>query len=228
MSGFFTVRRPLLGIVLMFLAGCQSAQQTEDRLVAAFGEAMFGGGVGPQDVSGSTGKLVKWQNRVQVSIIEWPTDANVARTKALLAEFGELTGLDLITLAPADRSARLRIYFERKRDFIINTNELAACYTRVRTDESGVILEAEIHVGENKDGEWRLDCMAHEMLHAFGWSGHTHRISSAISYMHGKTELTQWDRVLMRALYDPRLVPGTSKDDGLPVARNIIDELMRQ
>ena len=41
---------------------------------------------------------------------------------------------------------------------------------------------------------------------------------------HG-TGLTDGDKIIMKALYDPRLKPGMSREQAMPIARKIIAEL---
>jgi len=213
-------------------AGCQSPRVVEDRLVAAFGETMFdGNGPAHQQFSADSEdekelRLAKWESSVKISVVEGATEENVAFVRETLAQFAELTRLEITFEKPHDTSAQLQIFFDTEKNFVINGNERATCFTRTRADRRNRLELSEVHVSWVADGKWQTDCIVHELLHAFGWRGHTHRVRSAISYMHGEKELTRWDVYLMRTLYDPRLKPGTSKDDALPVARVILHELL--
>ncbi len=40
-------------------------------------------------------------------------------------------------------------------------------------------------------------------------------------------ELTEADKILLRTLYDPRLKPGMTKAEAMPIARQIIAEQMQ-
>lgn len=220
--------------ILMFflgpvVAGCESPQVVEERLVAAFGETMFGSR-GQWHEGVSAGKedfhIAKWQSSVEVSVMEGATPANVALVRNTMPQFAELTGLSISVVGWNNASARLQIYFSSKKDFVINDNEPAKCFARSRSDRQGRLDLAEVHIARIDDRTWQTDCLVHELLHAFGWRGHTHRVRSAISYMHGETELTRWDAYLMRTLYDPRIEFGASRDDALPVARDVLHELL--
>lgn len=221
--------------ILMFFLGsiavaCQSPQMVEDRLVAAFGETMFDdNGVSHERVTTDKEepRLVKWGSPVEISVMEGATAENVAAVQGALEQFGELTELEITLTEPENSSAQMQIFFDTKKDFVINSNERAKCFARSRSNRQNRLELAEVHVSQNADGEWETDCLVHEFLHAFGWRGHTHRVRSAISYMHGETELTRWDAYLMRTLYDPRLEPGISKDDAMPIARSILHKLLQ-
>jgi hypothetical protein len=213
------------------LAACQSPQLVEDRLVSAFGETMFGGRGPIYDRTAADEddlRLAKWHSSVEVSVVEGATEENVDLVRKALVEFAELTALDIRLKEPKDDSAQLKIYFSSEKDFVINDNERAACFAHSRSDSESRLELAEVHISLVDDGEWQSDCLVHELLHAFGWRGHTHRVRSAISYMHGESELTRWDVYLMRTLYDPRLQPGISKTDAMPRVRMILQELLME
>lgn len=216
---------------LVALSGCQSNQQVEDRLVAAFGETMFDAGSaahGQGTMLSQSGNLAKWESTVTVAVVEGDTPANIALTKEILAELAELGGLELKMAARDAAAIGLEIHFSDKREFVINGNQLATCYARTRGTPDGRLTDVGIYIGITGEGEWRTDCLTHELLHGMGWRGHTHRIRSAISYAHGESELTKWDRLMMRALYDPRLPPGMSKADAIPVVRAIFREMLEE
>jgi hypothetical protein len=215
--------------VMTALAGCQSNQQVEDRLVAAFGETMFDAGRaahGQGELFSHSGNLARWESPVTVAVVEGDTPENVAITKEVLSELAELGGLELDWAERGADGIDLEIHFSDQREFIINGNQLATCYARTGGAPDGRLAGVGIYIGIAGDGEWRTDCLVHELLHGMGWRGHTHRLRSAISYAHGETGLTKWDRLMMRALYDPRLPRGISKTDAIPIARVIFHEMI--
>lgn len=218
-------------LVLLSATACQSNREVEDRLVAAFGETMFDAGPeahGEGEMLTKSGMLAKWKSPVSVAVVEAGEPANVELVRKKLVDLSAAGGLEFDWVEPGGRRPQLSVYFDSQRDFIINGNERADCYTRVAGTRDGYLHDASIHVGLAKQGEWRSDCLTHELLHALGWRGHTHRIRSAISYAHGETEMTRWDRLMMRTLYDPRLRPGVSKEEAMPVVRAILTELIEK
>ena len=218
-------------VVLVALTGCQSNQKVEDRLVAAFGETMFDAGSashGQGEMLSRSGILAKWESPITVAVVEGDTPKNIALAKVTLTELAELGGLELEWAELGTSGIELEIYFSDKRQFVINGNQLASCYARTGGTPNGRLTAAGIYISADGEGDWRTDCLTHELLHALGWRGHTHRVRSVISYVHGETELTKWDRMMMRALYDPRLPPGISKADALPVIRVIFHEMIKE
>lgn len=216
--------------LLLTITGCQSAQQAENRMLLAFGEAMFPaeitGGHTVESVPGNTPHLTRWPSAARASMMEGRTPELTAATQATVAEFSALSGVSITWLEAGDRSAELQFYFSKKSEFVINKNELAVCYSSIGSNRDWEITTAKVFIGADPETGAYQDCFVHELLHAFGWRGHTHRIRSANSYVHDETGLTRWDRILMRTQYDERLATGNSKTDTLPVARVIIRELM--
>jgi hypothetical protein len=220
-----------LTVAMVALTGCQTNQQVEDRLVEAFGETMFGGGSeghGEGELFSKSGYIAKWKSPVTVAIVEGASAKNTDLTKKSLAELALLSGLTFKWIQPGAGRINLDIHFSSKREFVINGNQRAACYARTGNAPNGRIFSVGIYISRTGKDEWRTDCLTHELLHALGWRGHTHRVRSAISYAHGETELTKWDKLMMRTLYDPRLPPGMSKNDAMPIARAILREMIQE
>lgn len=220
-------------LFLGLLASCQTTQdRVESRLATAFEETMFGqhGPTSdrPQEPIGMVGRLSKWRSPVKVAIVQGATPENIEATRERLESLAALSNLEIELLDKDAGEGALKVHFSDKRDFVINGNQQAACYAHTEADDAGWIFLAEVHISLVEEGEWRIDCLTHELLHALGWRGHTHSIRSAISYMHGEHELTEWDEYLMRTLYDQRLQAGTPKADALPKVRAILRELLME
>lgn len=222
--------RLIIGFALMLpLGSCQSVQQTEDRVVLAFGEAMFDGGTAGDSAGASVHGdtvLSRWSSPVAAGVVEGADAANVQLAKEAVFELGAVAGIRIDWRPAGDPATALRLHFTDKTEFTIHRAERAECYANTGVAVTGEIVEADIYVSRSRLGGWNTDCLAHELLHAFGWLGHTHRLRSANSYVHGETDLTEWDRILMHTLYDPRLERGSVKAEAMPVARVIIAELL--
>lgn len=222
------VRLIMAVFLAMAIAGCQSGQQLEDRLVLAFEEAIFNAGrISDTAEQGSKAAIIaRFSSPVRVSIIEGATADNQELARQTLDEFAAVTEVTIEWRPPGYGDADLLILFTDRKEFIVNGNERGICYASVRADDEGVIRPSRVHISRKDENVWQTECLVHELLHAFGWRGHTHRIRSANSYMHGEYALTRWDRLLMRTLYDPRLPPGTPKNDAILQARAILRELL--
>lgn len=203
----------------------------EDRLVISFGEAILDHrGPDPQNHERDQGEGIveKWRSPVKVSVTEGATSENLVLTREKLAEIEALSGLEFELTESADKSAPLTIAFSDKTEFTTRRDRTSTCYAHTDHDADGWITKAEINISLVEKGKWRTDCLIHELLHGVGWSGHTHSIRSAISYMHGEVELTPWDKYMLRALYDPRLKAGMLEEDAMATVRIIFREYLAE
>jgi len=70
-------------------------------------------------------------------------------------------------------------------------------------------------------------CALHELVHLIGFRNHMDMLQpSILNTRDNLTELSINDRILVQALYDQRLRPGMSRAEALPIAREIIGELV--
>ncbi len=68
-------------------------------------------------------------------------------------------------------------------------------------------------------------CVYHELMHVLGLSGHTRQIESIMLSGGVMQRPTLNDRVILTALYDPRLRAGMRREQVLPVLDRILTEL---
>jgi|GEM_PF-2017372 len=70
-------------------------------------------------------------------------------------------------------------------------------------------------------------CVAEELMNTFGFSEDTERLSpSAINDRPSAEIFSANDKLLIRALYDPRLKAGMARDEALIIAKQVIEELV--
>jgi hypothetical protein len=70
-------------------------------------------------------------------------------------------------------------------------------------------------------------CIGHEAIHAIGLSGHPWSPdipSVMIKYGEASHDMTPWDELVVRALYDPRLKIGMTQEEAAPIVRRIMAE----
>jgi hypothetical protein len=108
-----------------------------------------------------------------------------------------------------------------------NDNETAGgvqtCFAQWVRRPDGVIQQVEINI--NFRNWQRIDrCIAHEALHGFGFQSHPHSADSVLSYVSGRSKLTRVDRLLLQALYDRRLRPGTAPEEASRIACRLLAE----
>jgi hypothetical protein len=141
---------------------------------------------------------------------------------AQLGRVARLTGLDIAPAEP-DETANFSVLFVAKEDFLVN-REYVPCYARTEFSE-GTMIRVVIQISVERE-DMIEKCIAHEILHGMGLRGHSALVSSVLSPLHGENDLTRWDELLLRVLYDDRLVPGMPRDQAVLEATKIIAEPM--
>lgn len=105
------------------------------------------------------------------------------------------------------------------------------CYGRVVFRSDGTIASAVLFMGSSHKRGGIDECVAEEMAQALGPMNDTVLVSQSMfnDQTNGiVTALTWHDAVILRTLYDERLKPGMPKDRAMPVAREIIREVLQE
>ena len=205
--------------MLAVLSACQTTEQTRDRVTAFFTEVTFGDNtslVSEQQLN--TRRVRRWQTAPTVAIQGAPSESQRQAVAESVTRISSATGLN-VTLT--DGSGDIIINFTDEREFVIRKNVAAGCYahTRRRGDR---IRSVEIKIGKRCDPE-TVWCLDHELMHAFGFFGHSHRLRSVMSASHHEVRLTDWDLMALRILYDPGVTEGDKWADIRPIALKYIN-----
>ena len=219
-----------MAVAPLFLLACAIASSGDrelDQAVRHFNEITFD--IAPAhdlrfDDGVRSASVLKWDGPVTASIFGAAADLSVEDARATLSDIAGITGQHVAWLPNGRKDANLRIHFTGERDFVINANEIAGCYAGTNSSE-GRLVEADVYIGLETDGSI-ADCMTHELMHAFGFHGHAQRPTSVLSGFAPTDDLTPWDRLALKTLYDPQLLPGMPRDKALPLARDIIERLL--
>lgn len=208
-------------LVALTLASCQGSQQSvsQDRVVRFFDDLVFGVDYGFERPHVKA--IRKWNEPIRVSIS--PVDKYRAVTAAQLNRFADITATDVRIVDGHEDPANLEISFVETKDFMVN-REYVPCYAASK-DDDGVIESVRIVVSTEK-ADLIKTCVVHELMHAFGFHNHSGIISSALSPVHGQEEMTPWDEIALRTLYDERLRPGMLREEAMPVVQGVIREMM--
>src|SRR4029078_8564290 len=100
------------------------------------------------------------------------------------------------------------------------------CMTSVKSRGDGVILRSVSFVIADQGNRVFLDCAYHEMLHALGLSNHDQsNLWTTLNQRRMVGYLTVYDRTLLKALYDPRIEPGTSRQQIRRVLPHVIRDI---
>ena len=206
----------LLAVLGLLLQSCQTAELRNAR-IQRFVEEMIFGGPNDRDPAREP-RLLRWERPVRVYYLDNPLPQQVALFQEQLAVFSELTAVPVLSAASA-AEANLTVAFKRNPDFLIN-REYVPCYVGVRSNERELILaEIEISVA---DPDRIKPCVAHELMHSFGFGYHSAIVRSIMSPLHGEETLTEWDELALRLLYDPSLQGGMTREDARPVMKGLI------
>tara|TARA_R100000789_G_scaffold82917_1_gene78374 strand:+ start:188 stop:817 length:630 start_codon:yes stop_codon:yes gene_type:complete len=205
--------------MLAVLSACQTTEQTRDRVTVFFTEVTFGDNtslVSEQQLN--TRRVRRWQTAPAVAIQGAPSESQRQAVAESVTRISSATGLN-VTLT--DGSGDIIINFTDEREFVIRKNVAAGCYAHTRR-HGDRIRSVEIKIGKRSDPE-TVWCLDHELMHAFGFFGHSHRLRSVMSASHHEVRLTDWDLMALRILYDPGVTEGDKWADIRPIALKYIN-----
>ncbi len=204
----------------LLLAACQSQTLPDQRLARFVDEVMFGGPIDGHLTK--DGRVVKWGGGPLVAITGTDVGEYRSRVSARLERFSKLSGLDA-RITDTATSADLNITFVENEDFLIN-RELVSCFARIRTRFDRIVA-AEVQLSA-ADPEQIDHCLNHELMHAFGLRYHSGIVRSTLSPAHEEAQLTPWDELALRVLYDARLELGAAREAVAPTIREVVSELV--
>jgi hypothetical protein len=100
------------------------------------------------------------------------------------------------------------------------------CMTSVKSSSEGEILRSISFIIVDKGDRIFLDCAYHELLHAFGLSNHDQRNAwTTLNQRRMVGYLTVYDRMLLTALYDPRVRPGMTASQARSILPAVFGDL---
>ena len=213
-------RSALVLLTGLLVAACQSKTLPDQRLARFVDEVMFGGPIDghlPKD-----GRVVKWGGDPLVAVTGVDAGEYRSRVSTQVERFSELSGLD-VQITDTTTSADLKISFVENADFLIN-REHVPCFARIQTSFDRIVV-AEVHLSA-ADPEQIDHCLSHELMHAFGLRYHSGIVRSALSPAHEEAQLTPWDELALRVLYDARLEFGAAREEVAPTIREVVSELI--
>lgn len=115
---------------------------------------------------------------------------------------------------------------DRANTFINQTNP--RCTTRLRSDDTGVILRADIFIIVDQGSEAFLDCAYHETLHAFGLMNHANDLPwTALNQTRQVGYLSTYDQMMLRILYHSKIRSGMTPSEVASALPEILRELRR-
>ena len=226
-------------ILALTLSGCAALPSgkpaTYERVVAQFVATVTSAEFvhhGPSTI------VRKWTGPVRYAVINAdPVQAAIVGHN--MSVLRDLTGLQVDQVGTIKQS-NFRIFFGTRgelRKFLAATlgNDPSVpilarspCFASLQVTNVGVIQYAQAGIGKENRGQLMRHCMLEELVQAFGPANDACNFPPSLFCdgpgTHG-TGLTDGDKIIMKTLYDPRLKPGMSREQAIPIARKIIKEL---
>jgi len=227
--------------VALAAAGCAGAGReqalTADRVLAHFAPVVFSDQYEPQR---EIGRLRKWTEPIRIALHgdEAPRFAAVIRRHA--AALSPLIGLPIEVLGAPQERANFEIRFvpwddmekearafAPRPEWLGDIVEGAAGMFVFRRNERYEIVRALVLVSTRESAAHKESCLLEEMTQALGLPNDSDLLQPSIFNSFDRlTALTPADRILVQALYDPRMTPGLPRPQALALTRTIIGELL--
>ena len=191
-------------------------------LIAQFSELAFDSEYGGAH---RRGHIVRWNGPVRVSIRGFGSARYRSEVRRHLQVLAGLTGLDirLVDWSSALAGANLEIIFVSGGGGRLDPR--APCSTLLY-DRHFVIHRAEIRIAP-AEPQQRRHCLVEELTQAMGLANDSRRLRQSIFNDSSRAlNLSPWDGLMVRVLYDRLIRPGMSRDEAMPIARRLIVKLV--
>ena len=223
----------------LLLAACQSTpvviEPTPGNVAQQFEVAAFGSDYGP-----GTDLLRRWEGDLHwgwLRTAQAPKYSNehYPRIASIMRQISQDANVRWAEAKTAD-DLNFVFAFMPRSEFSTVQDQIASglssgqlCAGVILFDEtSGSISKAFTFFGTDNSDQIIRDCILEEIYQAMGLPADAcHYRPSVICEQDRVFELTEADKIMLRTLYDPRLKPGMTKAEAMPIARQIIAEQMR-
>jgi hypothetical protein len=222
-----------LATALALMLGRADGVAPVDRLLAKFDETVF-----ENDYGGRWSRLYKWRGEMRIHPVPpFPPYLRRALGRYIPA-LRRITGL-AIRVADNSADANVHIHYVSSDKFLgivrafgfynwtdMRASAPPACFF---SPEMGTYSKSAAVIGIRTGRSEVFDesCLLEELYQGLGIGKNTDIIRPSISSNQDHvTELTLNDKILIRALYDPRFKPGMDYEDVMEIAREVIPTLV--
>ncbi len=219
--GLALVAAPLLVLAGGALGESRSAWPSQDMLARQFERIAFTSEYGGQN---RAGRLIRWSGPVRVRLTGHMPDRFRVEVERQLAELRALSGLaiEIAQEGAEGLPPPMTIEFSNSRGGTTFEPD-APCRTLIWEDRY-VISKVQIYIAPYPDYV-RRHCIAEEVTQALGLADDSPLIRDSIYHdASARQRIAPWDALMVRVLYDPRLKPGMTKAEAMPIVRRIIAE----
>ncbi len=219
----------LLLVFGFVLSACVVAPKPE-TVIPFFNDVAFRGSFGGYPVRGTAllendywqHRIYRWEDEILVRIDGVITLEYRARTEAAIRQMSEISRRPARILSPGEGKPNFVIEFLNQASFSIRSTETAPCFASSTMSEANTIRDVEIKISL-EDPDLVNHCIVHEIFHGFGFI-HSDLLRSVVSSLSLETEMTDWDVIALKTLYDSRLKSGMTRRQAMPIARRLILE----
>ncbi|MGE5148419.1 MAG: DUF2927 domain-containing protein [Candidatus Eiseniibacteriota bacterium] len=175
-------------------------------------------------------RIVKWEGPIRARLEGPHADAYKAQVERQFAILTRLTGLSIEVVDGFRPFADVNMTIT-----FIDTggrgpeNPERACFSSAQEDDNFVLRKAEIMITADIP-ELRQHCIVEEISQALGLLNDSTLIFPSIFHDDSRQQaLSPWDELMFYAHYDPRIKPGMTINQAMPIIREIfVQELAKQ
>jgi len=171
------------------------------------------------------GRLIKWTGPIRIRILGTYAERFRPEVQAQVDRLVALSGLSIqIVDGAAAQRANLDLNFSPRGHYWSFEPE-APCRT-IFFDRSYAIQRVEVFISPD-DLDVRRHCVVEELTQALGLSDDSTLIPDSIfSDESQRYSLAPWDEIMVRVLYHPRLRPGMTRAEAMPIVTQILWEML--
>ena len=202
-------------------------------LTAKFEEIVFGNDFGPDSE-----RVVKWGTSIKIVIATAIPDRLRQDLSDILSQARRLTGIDMrlakkggrnsiyVHYAPHAQFVPILRRFYPSRSKSLDWLRSASCFF------SGIPRSYEykwavIGIADDLGEKETRSCIFEEIFQGLGPGKNSNALPPSISSIWDtQTELSLNDKIILRALYDPRITPGMARAQAMGIAREVIAGLV--
>jgi hypothetical protein len=175
------------------------------------------------------GRIVKWQEPIRARLEGPNAEAYKAQVERQFAVLSRLTGLSMEVVDGFRPFATVNMVIT-----FIDTggrgpeNPERACFSSAYEDDNFVLRKAEIWITADIP-ELRQHCIVEEISQALGLLNDSTILFPSIFHDDSRQQaLSPWDELMFYAHYDPRILPGMTSAQVMPIIREIfVQELAK-
>jgi len=190
-------------------------------------------------------RVTRWVTPIRIALRGDDAERWRPMVAAYAARLATLTGLEIglvdrtrdssanlyLKLVPRERLYRLAIAYDdvTARSILREKADDGFGMTIIIPMTATKITEAAVLLATDPGDDWLAMAIRHDLVHALGMLFHSTVLQPTLMGPEiGLSDLSDGDRIVIRALYDPRLRPGMTSDEAMPIARAIIGELVAE